>query len=415
MELNQATTEDVSSPVRKREPLEKSLALLSRISAIDDRDREPRNVPPTQRPANEYGGVADVMPSLGGLAPTPRSWQSYATSVAVHGGALALLLAITFPAVQQLRPPVDRFVLLEPRIQPYRPKLIHPVHPKITVPLIKTIAIPQPVIKPREIKPNIPPAPVIKQMEPVPLPRVPEPKIEALAPAPKPAVRTGVFTNQELAKGPSAPKQVTIGGFGDPKGVPPNVQNSQSLTMAKLGGFDLPNGEAKGGAGGRAVVGQTSFGNLGDPNGAPTGVARGGAVRSSGFGDGPGGTGTGGQGGQPGAVRSGGFQDAAVRQAGNSQAAAPSQPASTPAEILFKPKPVYTQEARDLKLEGQVSLEVIFQASGVVRVIRVLHGLGHGLDEAAEQAAQQIRFRPATRAGVPVDTAATLYITFQVT
>jgi TonB family protein len=82
---------------------------------------------------------------------------------------------------------------------------------------------------------------------------------------------------------------------------------------------------------------------------------------------------------------------------------------------LFKPKPVYTQEARDLKLEGQVSLEVIFQASGVVRVIRVLHGLGHGLDEAAEQAAQQIRFRPATRAGVPVDTAATLYITFQVT
>ncbi len=98
-----------------------------------------------------------------------------------------------------------------------------------------------------------------------------------------------------------------------------------------------------------------------------------------------------------------------------SQTAARSQPASAPAEILFKPKPVYTREARDLKLEGQVSLEVVFQSSGVVRIIRVLHGLGHGLDEAAEQAAQQIRFRPATRAGVPVDTTATLYITFQVT
>ncbi len=70
---------------------------------------------------------------------------------------------------------------------------------------------------------------------------VPEPKIEALAPrpAPRPTVRTGVFVNQELAKGPPAPKQVAIGGFGDPKGVPANSQRS-SLTIAKLGGFDLP-------------------------------------------------------------------------------------------------------------------------------------------------------------------------------
>ncbi|MBV9296684.1 MAG: energy transducer TonB, partial [Acidobacteriaceae bacterium] len=91
------------------------------------------------------------------------------------------------------------------------------------------------------------------------------------------------------------------------------------------------------------------------------------------------------------------------------------KPITTPVEILFKPKPVYTDEARNLKLEGRVSLEVVFLASGSIRILRVLHGLGHGLDQAAETAAMQVRFRPATRAGAPVDTNATIYITFELT
>ena len=43
-------------------------------------------------------------------------------------------------------------------------------------------------------------------------------------------------------------------------------------------------------------------------------------------------------------------------------AQADSGPASTPVEITFKPNPVYTDEARSLKLEGEVLLEVSFSA-----------------------------------------------------
>lgn len=409
-----ASTESVSSPIGKQASPEHGLALLARANQAAERERrEATRASGSVAP----GRVSDALPIQGGLAPVPRSWQSYATSLVVHCAVLALLLAISFPTIRQIARPQDRFVLLAPPIQPYKPKLITPPHVKVTIPLVRKIVIPEPVVKPRELKAVIPPPPTIKEITPTPILHPPQPKIEALAPAPapKPQVRTGVFMNQELAKGPPAPKQITTGGFGDPQGVPANSQKTSSLTMAKLGGFDLPNGEAKGGAGGRAVVGQTSFGNLGDPNGAPNGAPRGGVVKSSGFGDGAGGAGTGGKGNQTGSVRSSGFRDAAVASPAASQPAAAAQPVNTSAEILFKPKPVYTQEARDLKLEGQVSLEVVFEASGVVRIVRVLHGLGHGLDEAAEQAAKQIRFRPATRAGVAVDANATLYITFQLT
>lgn len=66
-----------------------------------------------------------------------------------------------------------------------------------------------------------------------------------------------------------------------------------------------------------------------------------------------------------------------------------------------------------MKLEGEVLLEVVFSASGHIEVKRVVRGLGHGLDEAAIRAAEQIKFKPATRGGAPVDSTATLHIVFQ--
>ena len=84
-----------------------------------------------------------------------------------------------------------------------------------------------------------------------------------------------------------------------------------------------------------------------------------------------------------------------------------------PVEIASKPKPQYTDEARALKLEGEVWLEVLFAADGSVRVQRVLRSLGHGLDENATKAAGQIRFRPAEKDGQPVDQVATIRVQFQ--
>jgi len=56
---------------------------------------------------------------------------------------------------------------------------------------------------------------------------------------------------------------------------------------------------------------------------------------------------------------------------------------------------------------------VIFRATGAIRVIGVVASLGHGLDQAAEQAATQIRFKPAQRDGTPADFPATLRIQFR--
>jgi TonB family protein len=73
---------------------------------------------------------------------------------------------------------------------------------------------------------------------------------------------------------------------------------------------------------------------------------------------------------------------------------------------------VYTREGVAKKIEGDVLVQVLFTASGEVRVERVVRGLGYGLDESAETAARQIRFKPAEQDGHPVDFAAVAHITF---
>ncbi len=103
--------------------------------------------------------------------------------------------------------------------------------------------------------------------------------------------------------------------------------------------------------------------------------------------------------------------------AAEAKAAAPSprQGRLRPADLRIrnKPRPRYTAEARALRIEGQVVLKVIFEASGVVRVLSVVQGLGHGLDQNAVRAAEAIEFEPARRGGRPVDFAASVQIRFQ--
>ena len=84
-------------------------------------------------------------------------------------------------------------------------------------------------------------------------------------------------------------------------------------------------------------------------------------------------------------------------------------------EVVYKPAPAYTDQARAQRIEGEVVLEVQFTADGQVRVLRVVRGLGHGLDEMAQRAAEQIRFKPATSKGSPVDFRANLTILFRLT
>jgi TonB family protein len=145
-------------------------------------------------------------------------------------------------------------------------------------------------------------------------------------------------------------------------------------------------------------------------NGRGDGVGK--VVASAGFGSGAPGVENGHGAGGP--VTVGGFEKARPAAAAPAKAVRAAPPAEfQPIEILSKPAPAYTEEARRLGIQGDVALSVIFLANGSIRVTGVVRSLGHGLDQEAEQVATQIRFKPAQRAGQPADFSATLRIEFR--
>lgn len=280
------------------------------------------------------------------------------------------------------------------RPEPKPIKVVKPeVHPKL-LPAVKLPVFEQPkLIVPREVRREAPkpveaPQVVVNQF------KAPELKV-AMGGARPQLVHTGDFSgSSQKPTVNAAVEKVQTGGFGDPNGLKGEGKQGAKLYAAQAGGFDMPVGPGQGnGSGGakgiKGTVASADFGN---------GIATGGK------GDGR----SNGQG-----VATGGFGSEQVVHGGPKIAPVDSGPASTPVEITFKPNPVYTEEARSLRLEGEVLLEVNFSANGTLHVNRVVRGLGHGLDEAAIAAANKIRFKPALRAGQPVDSTAVVHVTFQ--
>jgi TonB family protein len=70
---------------------------------------------------------------------------------------------------------------------------------------------------------------------------------------------------------------------------------------------------------------------------------------------------------------------------------------------LNSPRPNYTEDARRDKVQGTVRLRILVGADGKVRQFRVVSGSPDGLNEEALLAAAKLRFRPAMKAGVPVE------------
>ena len=71
--------------------------------------------------------------------------------------------------------------------------------------------------------------------------------------------------------------------------------------------------------------------------------------------------------------------------------------------IIREVKPAYTEEGRRRAIEGDVVLEIVVRADGTVGTVKLLQGLGAGLDQRAIEAVRQWRFSPARRYGTPVD------------
>jgi len=340
---------------------------------------------------------------LGLLPERHMDWRTLATSYGLEVLLILVLINIglIFPDSMQVARKYHVTELIPmPSMQP------KPLQPKIAPKVKAKLLPPAPVFPtakltvPREVHA---PKPEVPQVEP------PKVALNNFAPAvlkqvsggarPALIVHTGEFGSSATPTVNAPIQKVQTGGFGDPNGVKGTGKENAKLVVASTGAFEMPSGPG---------------------NGNGTGGAKGvqGTIASAGFGSGiaqPGqGDGRSNGRGNGGGVATGGFGAQQVQQGGGMKPAhLDNGPPTTSVEITYKPNPVYTDEARQLKLEGEVLLEVMFSATGQLHVNRVVRGMGHGLDEAAIAAANKMRFKPALRNGVPVDSTAVVHVVFQ--
>jgi TonB family protein len=275
--------------------------------------------------------------------------------IEVHHYEVTELIVPTTP------PPLPKVKVQPPPKLPPPPK-----PPKIELEARK-IELPKPKPEPKPIQMEAKLAmPVIKEEKPA----------IVLAPQPKAALAAAMPAPNPQVKPSTAPVHL-----GQTFGVTPNPNATRPATIAAIG---------------------NPYGGMQGPAVAPHGV-----VGSTGIGNG---LKSGSNAGTVGRVAAAGIP--AVTTVSYVQKAS-AVPQETNLEVLSKPPVQYTAEAKQLKVQGDVVLRVTFLANGQVSVQGVLRGLGHGLDEEARRVAQQIRFRPATRDGRPVDLTTNITISFQ--
>lgn len=351
--------------------------------------------------------VANSRPLFLDLRKSPPDWARW--------GSLAASYAVQITATVALL----TYTIFAPKIEPALARHIELVAPELNTPPAKVAEVKPlrriPILQPQQIAVPVPtriqPPPLqVQQPQRVhraaPVEEVAQPQLAVAAPKfdskllntlPNPkAISKIVATNTFAGSSATptlekiAPSKVQTGGFGDPNGVAANAHGSNKSNIAAVGSFDLPAGSGYGnGSGGasgaRGTVASAGFGNT---------VAVQGGDRS-----------------QP-HIQSTTFAVSPVPEEHHVKVVKDLSN-SVPVSIQSKPTPVYTPEARQLRVEGEVLLSVVFTADGQIRILNVVRGLGHGLDQAAQRAAQGVKFVPAMRNGHPVDSNATLHIVFQ--
>ena len=80
---------------------------------------------------------------------------------------------------------------------------------------------------------------------------------------------------------------------------------------------------------------------------------------------------------------------------------------------IYRPDPIFSEEARKARWQGEVLLELVVDETGKPRDIRVVKSLGLGLDEEAIKAVSSWRFKPGTKDGKPVTVEAQIEVNFR--
>lgn len=353
------------------------------------------------RSANSAQAMDVQFTHFGVLDAGRQSKASTVTSLLVNCVAACVIVVISAAATRQTiehnkhitelivpitekKPDIPKPKIIPPKPKPILAK-VEP--PKIKVPDIKIPEPPKPVVKMETPKPNLLPAPP-KQVIAMAAPKVVnlgQPKAASIPnndahPSP---VRLGVTDSPIKDLHGPAVAPVALG-----RGVPgmsaSNTGSGPPASKVVLGSGQ-PDGKAIKGGGVVAVTG------------LPHGVV--------------GGTGPANGTGQVAQVNMGHNEPPAMPKPAQAATEAPRVKAP---KVIYKPKPEYTAEARQLHLEGMVSVRIRVLPNGQVEVLGVTNGLGHGLDESAKRAIMATKFEPATDAsGHPVTWDGVVNVAFQ--
>jgi protein TonB len=85
-----------------------------------------------------------------------------------------------------------------------------------------------------------------------------------------------------------------------------------------------------------------------------------------------------------------------------------------PPVVTLQVDPEFSEEARKAKFSGNVLVYLIVDEQGNPSHVRVVRGIGMGLDEKAVEAVRQYKFKPATQNGKPVKVDLTIDVNFQI-
>jgi periplasmic protein TonB len=144
--------------------------------------------------------------------------------------------------------------------------------------------------------------------------------------------------------------------------------------------------------------------NIGMPTSPQVALASQGGGSGSGFGSGSGGGIGSGNGGGVGPGEGGGYGGGVMRPGGG---------VSAPV-LIYSVDPEFSDEARRAKYQGICVVSLIVDTQGNPQNIQVVRALGMGLDEKAEEAVRQYKFKPAYFKGHPVPVLINVEVNFRI-